>query len=620
MLEGVCEESSSGSLRVGLASKSIAPSWPVVLPYGKQVPVLDFYSRNIFCKSIVFEVGDFKLVWLVFDVIGFRKKEADAIKRAVSEKTGVSVEHIIVSAIHNHSYPSPRDPKILDLLKRRAVECVEEALSDMFDAEIGFGKKKLPSWVNENRRKPGGYVDTTLYVTKICDLKGAIRGIIFVFPSHPTMLTTAWGGSHPGKIGPEWPEYVRKYVEAKINVKQLIDLYPDVEYRDVETVFLMGAAGDMQISSIWGGKKERLTMLFRTLGEGIVELAEKTEVSDKVHLVFKRAKVVLPVKKQFMTYLKRGHYEAPLQMLIINDACFAIVPCEVTADLGLEFVKRCKYEYPILVTVSNDYLGYFTPEPEALEELTYEGRGSFFEASRGRILINSILELLGEKENLLKPVDPEKDMGAVEGRVFCEDLEGIHVGLLREYRAPAYGDPPSAPMYGRRIRVDSKGKFFFDKIAPGIVYLYVDREVPGEKRPLLLTWGVPIQVSAGKVSRVEVCVPKELKGREVEEIDVSEVTYDNHSILLKVKLKGKLNDGEVLRAHLYYAKDFFKPHRLCLATPLAVAENTSNSVFVFKEITPGEYVAVAWLDVNDNGRLEPGVDKMSKPVLVTVKE
>ena len=221
---------------------------------------------------------------------------------------------------------------------------------------------------------------------------------------------------------------------------------------------------------------------------------------------------------------------------------------------------------------------------------------------------------------MLKPVDPEKDMGAVEGRVFCEDLEGIHVGLLREYRAPAYGDPPSAPMYGRRIRVDSKGKFFFDKIAPGIVYLYVDREVPGEKRPLLLTWGVPIQVSAGKVSRVEVCVPKELKGRDVEEIDVSEVTYDNHSILLKVKLKGKLNDGEVLRAHLYYAKDFFKPHRLCLATPLAVAENTSNSVFVFKEITPGEYVAVAWLDVNDNGRLEPGVDKMSKPVLVTVKE
>ncbi|RLE99090.1 MAG: hypothetical protein DRJ63_06380 [Thermoprotei archaeon] len=620
MLEGVCEESSSGSLRVGLASKSIAPSWPVVLPYGKQVPLLDFYNRNIFCKSVVFEVGELRLVWLVFDVIGFREKEANEIKREVFEKTGVSVDYIILSAVHNHSYPSPCDPKILDLLKKRAVECVEDAFSNMFEAKIGFGKKKLPSWINENRRKPGGYVDTTLYVTKICDLRGAVRGVIFVFPSHPTMLTTAWGGSHPGKIGPEWPEYVRKYVESKINIKQLVDLYPSVEYRDVETVFLMGAAGDMQISSIWGDKRERLKMLFKTLGDSIVELVESINVFDKVCLEFRRARIRFPVKRKYINWFKKNYYSALVQVLILNDACFAIVPCEVTADLGVEFVKRCKYEYPVLVTTSNDYLGYFTPELEALEELTYEGRGSFLEASRGRILVNSLLELIGEKTELLKPVDVNRDMGTIEGRVVCEDISGVHVGVLREYRAPAYGDPPSAPMYGRRVKVDEQGRFVFRKIAPGTVYLYVDREVAGRKRPLLLTWGEPVKVSPGNTVYVELSVPSKLKGTRVENIEIVDLLYENHSIVLRAKVKGILGSEEYLRAHLYYTKDFFKPHRLCLTTPLAIGEQISQDTFIFKEIPPGDYVAVVWIDVNDNNRLEPGVDKMSKPRVIRVSE
>ncbi|RLE87943.1 MAG: hypothetical protein DRJ49_05720, partial [Thermoprotei archaeon] len=34
----VHEYSSKGEVSIGLASTSIAPTWPVVLPYGKQVP------------------------------------------------------------------------------------------------------------------------------------------------------------------------------------------------------------------------------------------------------------------------------------------------------------------------------------------------------------------------------------------------------------------------------------------------------------------------------------------------------------------------------------------------------------------------------------------------------
>ena len=128
-LHNIEEFHESGEIYIGLSSKNIAPTWPVILPYGKQVPLLDFYNRNIFCKVTAIEVNKLELLLIACDVIGFRKTDANYIKTAIEEKFGIKKDFIILAATHNHSYPRVSDQKIREYLKEKIIEAVNEALN-----------------------------------------------------------------------------------------------------------------------------------------------------------------------------------------------------------------------------------------------------------------------------------------------------------------------------------------------------------------------------------------------------------------------------------------------------------------------------------------------------------
>ena len=645
-LRNVHEVRGEGEVRVGLASVSIAPTWPVVLPYGKQVPTTEFYNRNIYCKALVLRVGDATAALIACDVIGFRREIADYIRDAVEAECGISGDLVMIAATHNHSYPRLSDERVRDFVRDRVVEAVREALDSMFRARIGFGKARLPAWLNVNRARPDGPVDTTLYVMRIDDPSGALRGVVFSFPSHPNTHTTAWGGRRLGKIGPEWPEYVRKYVEATIERELMFELYPRVEFRDVFTMFLLGAAGDLQPALATyrrGGKLiDRKRAFVEELGEAIVDLVSKVETRPRASLTFRWGEVGLTLREDVLESVRRrvseelkrgevperyvevarellrGRYYARVQALIMDDACLCTAPGEVTAELGLAFQERSGFEYPILVTVANDYLGYFVSEAMAIENVRYEARGSYLDSSRGRVLVNALLSLVGSGAKPIRPVDPERDLGSVEGRLIYDGEGEVYVGVKRECNTPSYGEPPAAPFLGRRVRVGEDGRFRFDKLAPGVAYLYVDEVVKKGERPRLLMWGEPVLVRAGQVTKVELRLPRELGGRSVEGIEVTSVEVDGYTVLCDVRVRGELGEGDVVRGYLFRYGDTLRHHKTHLYSPLAEAVEVGGGRYAFTNVTPGDYAILFWIDVNGNGRPEPGVDVLSplRPLMI----
>ncbi len=642
-LHDIEEYHTSGEIYIGLSSKSIAPTWPVILPYGKQIPLLDFYNRNIFCKVATIEVDKLELLLIACDVIGFRKTDANYIKTAIEEKFGIKKDFIILAATHNHSYPRVSDQKIREYLKEKIIEAVNEALNTKFRAKIGFGKMKLPAWMNVNRARPDGAVDTTLYVIRI-DEGDAIRGIIFNFPSHPNTHTTAWGGKVPGKIGPEWPEYVRKYIETYIDREQMFNLYPHTEFRDVFTMFLLGAAGDLQPSLTiyrYKGKiVDRKRAFVEMLGDYVIDLVNKVKTKAKVDLRYKWANIRIPIKPEFVErikkalkegkvpepyrkeyeiYAKTGSCETIIQALILNNACICTAPGEVTADLGIEFQRRAGYEYPILVTVANDYLGYFVSELMGVENIRYEAQGSFLCAERGRLLINSLLTLVNPKAELLREVNPDRDMGNIEGVIEYEGEGELFVGIKRECNTPSYGEPPAAPFLGRRVKVSDNGYFKFDKVAPGIVYLYADVVLSKETRPKLLMWGEPIRVKAGETTKVHIKIPKDFCGKYIEELKITDVLIDGYSIICKLNIKGKVQKGDIIRGWLFRLKDVYSHHKTFIYHPLNEAIRESNNTYIFNNVLPDDYAIFFWVDVNRNNRMEFGVDIIS-PMKVLYKE
>lgn len=610
-----------GSIRVGLASRNIAPPWPIILPYGKQEPTQNFYNRNIYVKSIVLEVGELRVLLIACDVIGFRKRDADYIKEAVERETGISRDFIILAAIHNHSYPRTSDEKVREFLKDRTVECVKEALDNMFEAKVGFGKRRLPCWLNTNRAKVEGPVDTNLYVMRINDAEGALRGLLFLFPSHPTMLTTAWGGDRLGKIGPEWPEYARKLVESKISEDLMFELYPNVEYRDITTVFLLGAAGDLQPARIFDRYKDRVMdprwVFVEVLSDHVVDLAKSLETTSEASLTFKWTTVRIPVREKYWERFGRKEYEALVQALILNDACMITVPGEMTCELGLKFQELSGFKYPMVVTIANDYLGYFVSEAEGIENVRYEARGSWLFESRGRLLLNAMLALVNPEVKPIPPIDPERDLGKIEGVVEYETENEVYVGARRECNPPGYGNPPAAPFLGKRVKVKEDGTFFIDKLVPGPIYLYVDEVYEEGARPRLLTWGEPVEVKAGKVSRVKIRIPREFSGRNVKGIRIEDVKVEGYNIICKVRVDGTLSEGDVLRGYLIRRYDVHKHHKTYLYNPLAEAAQKDVDTFIFRYVIPDDYAIFFWIDVNGNGRPEPAVDIMSPYKIVT---
>ena len=632
MLYNLHEYYSKGEIHVGFSSENIAPTFPVVLPYGKQIPLMNFYNRNIYCKTMILEVGELELALIACDVIGFRGEDAEYIKSCIEDKLGIRKESIILAATHNHSYPRTSDPKIREFIKDKVILSVRNALNSKFKAKIGFGKKKLPVWINVNRTRPDGVVDTTLYVIRV-DEDDAMRGVIFIFPSHPNTHTTAWGGEKPGKIGPEWPEYVRKYIETYIDREQMFNLYPEIDFRDVFTMFLLGPAGDLQPSlSLYRYKGKILSrkrVFVEMLGDHIIDLANQIKTLPEASLRFKWANIKIPIRGEFIKkireasikgksyykklekYIKSGLYETIIQALILNDSCICTAPGEVTADLGLEFQRRVKFSHPILVTIANDYLGYFVSEMLGIENIRYEAKGSLLCAERGRILVNSLLSLVNPKARLLERVRPDEDMGIIEGKVEYDGDSELYIGIKRECNTPAYGEPPAAPFLGRRIKIEKNGYFRFEKIAPGILYLYVDKVIEKEKKPKLLMWGEPVIVKPKEITKIKIKVPREFQGKFVRNIKIDKVEIDGYNVYCKINIEGKLMENEKIKGWMFRLQDVYKHHKTFIYHPLTEALEENTGLFVFRNLFPDDYAIFFWIDVNMNNRMEFGVDKIS---------
>ena len=623
MLEGKMEFEASGQLMAGLSSVSISPDWPVTLPYGKQTPTTEFYNRNIYCKALALQVEDLRVLIVSLDVIGLWKNIADSIKKRIEDETGVPRDFIIIAATHNHSYPRLSDAKVNKLIHERAVTAAKEAVNSMFKASIGFKMRRLPNWLTINRSKFNGKTDTTAFVAKIADASGATRGVLFSFPAHPNIYTTAWGGGKLGKIGPEWPEYVRKWIETHIDLEQMFTLYPDIEFRDVTVMFLLGAAGDLNPNTrrkVYKGRTvEGRRAFVEALGEGILRMLKDIKTESHVKMTFKWAFTPIPVRKRWIPRLGKT-YNALLQALMINDACMVAVPGEATVDLGIEFRRKSSVPYSTLITCANDALGYFVSEIEGLENATYEAQGSPLTACRGRLLVDAAASLVNPDHKPSKPVDPKREMGVIEGKLKYRGGRGeVIVGLRRRCAPPSYGDPPAAPFMGKRVKPDVNGKFIFEPVMPGTAFIYVDELLSEGERPTILMWGEPVEVKAGKATRVSIELPDGIADLIIEarkaKLEITNLNVEGDKIKGRVEISGKVSERIRSAPMIGWACD---PDELPPIKPISEAR-IEEGRFAFNDMRPGEYSLLFWVDINLNGRPEQAVDIIAPTRLVRIE-
>ncbi|HID09986.1 MAG TPA: hypothetical protein EYP17_01615 [Candidatus Latescibacteria bacterium] len=599
----VRELSFRGPLKVGLGTADITPDWPVVLPYGRQEETENAYDRAL-AEALVLQVGELRVALVETDVIGIRLEDAAYIKRRIERETGLREDFIVLAATHGHSYPRTYRKKVRDFLAERCAEAVKRALEGTFEGRVGVGFRTLRKDLVVNRSNLYGPINTDLYVLRIDDREGNLRGILFDFGAHPTAFTV-WGGPEPGWIGPEWPGYVRRSLEAKAKLEALYTRY--AKKREVPdslfVMFALGAAGDQQPNYEGIDRRDFVDVL----SEEVWDLTSRIKTVPEVNLTFRWKVVELPLRKRPRRTL--------LQTLILDGtAAFSTVPGELVYELGRKLQRESGLRYVVPVTMANDYLGYLVSRREALEQVTYESEGSLHNPDLGERVLDEAIRLVNPGY-VPGPWFDRAMMGGIEGRVDYRGPNRVVVGV---FNAPIHQS--YSGRWGHKMTlVDTSGHYVLKDLAPGTKFLFVKEVVSdftGENRDRetirTLLYAQPVQVEAGRVTRdVDFYIPADFGRTEVRALRLDSLDVEGHTVVGRVDVKGTVRDGETVTAGLYPAELPYWWRVLYVAHPLMRVDVDQEGEFTFEGVPPGRYRIGCFLDVNANGRPEYGIDIIS---------
>lgn len=134
-------------LRAGAAAVDITPDWaPVVVNGNFLEQTASVAHDRLMARTVVFDDGTTKLAVTIVDSCLMPRELLDAAKNQASRRTGLPADRMLIAATHTHSAPSTTgalgsdaDPRYPAFLIDRLAKGIEEALSRLEPAEVGWG-------------------------------------------------------------------------------------------------------------------------------------------------------------------------------------------------------------------------------------------------------------------------------------------------------------------------------------------------------------------------------------------------------------------------------------------------------------------------------------------------
>lgn len=615
--ESVYSESAEGKLRIGLGEADITPTWKAQLPYGADSKTDKLYDETK-VKALILEAQSKNFALLEYDAIGIGKDETNSIKENISRSTKLKEKNIIIGATHNHSYPRVEKKRVKEYVSKKSVRAVKVAMKNKFIGRIGIGKKHVAEDISLNRALLGGKSNTRLYLMKIEDENGDLKGIHYNFGVHPTIFTE-WGNTQ-GMIGPEWPGYVNEYVRMRKKLDLLFKKYQKKGTHDVDpwVMFSQGAAGDQEPRrsdiTIHGERAHGSKVFAEKLSQEVLSLLESVETTSTVKMRM-RSKTLDLQRTDGKTY------RTLLQSLAINNSIISTIPGELNYGLARDFIQDSPYENNILVTVSGDYIGYIVQDYLAWEEVTYQAKSIAFEDNYGERIIDESLQLVDPSHRVSPERDPGSFVGSISGTVDYEGDHTVAVGVKRMPSGPNY----AGGFWGRRTVINEDGSWHIDSLSPGQFYIYVvetDQANPSPSefkssfediRDLIVGYPVEIGLREDK-SNVNFQIQEDYMENGVESLGIndSSITADGYSLRGRLSIKGDPDENAEVSVGVYPAQLSYRSLVSYLRNPILETTAGPEGEFSFGGLTPGRYRLVAFSDLNNNG-LKESVDMHTNP-------
>lgn len=445
-------------LRAGAAATDITPKqFPLNMPGGFSANPADGVHDPFHSRALVLDDGATKLAMVVVDSLGVPQEALDEAKALASEKCGIPMDKIMVSATHTHSGPPSNnktgpEPAVAyrKVLIAGIADSIVRAHAALRPAAVGAAAHPLPEEVF-NRRwflqpdqmplnpfgkldkvkmnpgtnpavldRPAGPTDPDITILSVQDAKKKPLALFANYSLHYVGATPRGKMSAdyfgefarlmPSRLraGDEFVAMMSNGTSGDINNTPFrVNRPPREPFEQIRIVAQKAA------DTAWHAHRKidkhrsdvRLGMLQRQITLKVRKPTPEQVEAAKAVLAVKDPAEMAKLPRLADSYARRtlGLAEAaetitvPLQAMRIGDLAVCAIPFETFAEIGLDLKKRSPFPQTMVVGIANGSNGYL-PTPEHHELGGYEtwlGTNRVQEDT-SVILTNNLLEMLAE--------------------------------------------------------------------------------------------------------------------------------------------------------------------------------------------------------------------------------
>lgn len=355
----------NGLFMVGYAKADISPSEPSpMLAHADSAGSLESFDGTLRAISVcITDKDNNALIILSVDLFGADEAVADAVRKAVSDKTGVPVDRILFHCTHNLSGPDPSNVSYLKKLTDTCVQIAQEAMADRKSAQMytAFARTEELVYTSHYLLNDGSYVGSDLASIPTDAIIGhagsadnLLQMVKFIRNGDKDVILLNWQGhadfadSDTTVASGGFPSVMRAVVEEAL---------------DCESVYIQGGGGNLSCNSLLSREAWDYRQYGKKLGSFAVETAEKFQSTEMGSLL---------VAKEFLNAQgEKDQTGVPLYAYCIGNIALAAVPFEVFDVNVIPVREAADFKITLYASCSNGYGGYL-PNPEAFQYISRE--------------------------------------------------------------------------------------------------------------------------------------------------------------------------------------------------------------------------------------------------------
>lgn len=347
----------------------------------------------IHARVIVLQLGAEPAAFISVDAIEVGNMEAE--RARIARETGLAVDHIMITATHDHSAPRlggvtpgalahPGGPEVdayTSAVIGKVIVGIRAARAHAVPARYGTGEGHADINVNRDEYTPRGWVigfdpdgpsDKTVHVIRFDDLSGRTIAAIANYPVHANVMlgTDVLSGDLTGAAA--------GYVENALGEGAVVAFAQGTIGDQAPRLFTPGAKHETaKAEAAWQEADAQGTVLG---GEVLRVLGRISDMHE--------ARLLAAANKTFSCPVKAGvdimadmHQEqvstVPIRLSLIrlDDVALGGVSGEVLTAIGEKLRAVSPLRETLLVSLANDRVGYLPPDSD-YDRPTFEVKGS----------------------------------------------------------------------------------------------------------------------------------------------------------------------------------------------------------------------------------------------------